>query len=143
MKRAARFGQALVVTAAGFHAQLRATLEADSAGTGVQLSFQPDSLIPIDAWPWHSYDFDFASLGSRRTGRNTNSNASAADTERRRPLPAFQNLEPTSVTFDSDQAVASSARTSSASAVFPCASRLSARPWSAQPFPGNFSRSSR
>ena len=43
--------------------QLRATLEADSAGTGVRLSFQPESLITIHGWPWHSYDFDFASLG--------------------------------------------------------------------------------
>jgi hypothetical protein len=42
---------------------LRATLEADSAGSGMRLSFAPEHLIPIHGWPWHSYDFDFASLG--------------------------------------------------------------------------------
>ena len=47
----------------GAEPELRAALEADSAGTGVRLSFLPDSLILIRAWPWHSYDFDFASLG--------------------------------------------------------------------------------
>ena len=49
--------------ALGVEPELRATLEADSAGTGVRLSFQPDVLIPLRDWPWHSYDFDFASLG--------------------------------------------------------------------------------
>ncbi len=49
--------------ARGAAPELRATLEADSGGAGVRLSFQPDVLIPIEAWPWHSYDFDFASLG--------------------------------------------------------------------------------
>lgn len=47
----------------GAEPELRAVLEADSAGAGVRLSFQPDVLIPIRGWPWHSYDFDFASLG--------------------------------------------------------------------------------
>lgn len=47
----------------GAEPELRATLEADSGGTGVRLSFQPEVLIPIHGWPWHSYDFDFASLG--------------------------------------------------------------------------------
>jgi hypothetical protein len=42
--------------------ELRATLEADPSGAGVRISFQPDSLITVTAWPWHSYDFDFASL---------------------------------------------------------------------------------
>jgi len=41
---------------------LRAALEADSSGAGVRVSFAPDSLLPIRGWPWHSYDFDFASL---------------------------------------------------------------------------------
>jgi hypothetical protein len=49
--------------ARGVEPELRATLEADSAGTGVRLSFQPDVLLPVTGWPWHSYDFDFASLG--------------------------------------------------------------------------------
>ena len=49
--------------ALGAEPELRATLETDSSGTGIRLSFQPDSLIPIHGWPWHSYDFDFASLG--------------------------------------------------------------------------------
>lgn len=41
---------------------LRATLDGDSAGRGVRLSFAPATLVEIRAWPWHSYDFDFASL---------------------------------------------------------------------------------
>jgi hypothetical protein len=41
---------------------LRAALATDSSGAGVRVSFAPDSLLPIRAWPWHSYDFDFASL---------------------------------------------------------------------------------
>ena len=41
---------------------LRATLDTDSSGAGVRVSFAPDSLLPIRGWPWHSYDFDFASL---------------------------------------------------------------------------------
>lgn len=41
---------------------LRATLDTDSSGSGVRVSFSPDSLLPIRGWPWHSYDFDFASL---------------------------------------------------------------------------------
>jgi hypothetical protein len=41
---------------------LRAALETDSTGAGVRVSFAPDSLLPIRGWPWHSYDFDFASL---------------------------------------------------------------------------------
>jgi hypothetical protein len=40
----------------------RATLDTEGDGTGVRVSFLPDSLIVIRAWPWHSYDFDFASL---------------------------------------------------------------------------------
>ena len=42
--------------------RLRGTLGTDSGGTGVRVSFQPESLIVIHRWPWHSYDFDFASL---------------------------------------------------------------------------------
>jgi hypothetical protein len=41
---------------------LRASLDTDTSGFGVRVSFQPDSLLPIHRWPWHSYDFDFASL---------------------------------------------------------------------------------
>jgi hypothetical protein len=41
---------------------LRAALDTDSSGAGVRVSFAPDSLLPIRGWPWHSYDFDFASL---------------------------------------------------------------------------------
>jgi hypothetical protein len=47
----------------GAEPQLRAALEVDSAGTGIRISLLPDSLFPIHGWPWHSYDFDFASLG--------------------------------------------------------------------------------
>lgn len=42
--------------------QLRATLDSETDGSGVRISFQPDQLIPIHHWPWHSFDFDFASL---------------------------------------------------------------------------------
>lgn len=41
---------------------LRAALETDASGAGVRVSFAPDSLLPVRGWPWHSYDFDFASL---------------------------------------------------------------------------------
>lgn len=40
-----------------------ATLEQDSSGRGVRVSFLHDSIVPVSRWPWHSYDFDFASLG--------------------------------------------------------------------------------
>ena len=40
--------------------QSRATLEV--TGSSVRVSFVPDSAVTIRAWPWHSYDFDFASL---------------------------------------------------------------------------------
>ena len=42
--------------------QLRATLETEADGSGVRISFLPDQVIPIRTWPWHSFDFDFASL---------------------------------------------------------------------------------
>jgi hypothetical protein len=42
---------------------LRGTLETDPRGEAIRISFFQDSLIPIGSWPWHSYDFDFASLG--------------------------------------------------------------------------------
>ena len=42
--------------------QLRATLETEADGSGVRLSFLPEQVIPIRTWPWHSFDFDFASL---------------------------------------------------------------------------------
>lgn len=48
--------------ARGTEPRLRAALDTDTSGLGVRVSFQPDSLLPISRWPWHSYDFDFASL---------------------------------------------------------------------------------
>jgi len=47
----------------GLPPQLRATLEANADGTEVNASFAPNRPVKIDRWPWHSYDFDFASLG--------------------------------------------------------------------------------
>jgi hypothetical protein len=42
--------------------QLRATLDVDEKGVAVA-SFLPEKPISLRAWPWHSYDFDFSSLG--------------------------------------------------------------------------------
>jgi hypothetical protein len=42
---------------------LLATLQVDSAGQGLRFSAMPDTVITVAAWPWHSCDFDFASLG--------------------------------------------------------------------------------
>jgi hypothetical protein len=41
----------------------RATLETAPGGGELRVSVLPEKRIPIRAWPWHSYDFDFASLG--------------------------------------------------------------------------------
>src|SRR5690606_30680009 len=38
-------------------------LKASADGSQLEVSFDPDKSIRIDRWPWHSYDFDFASLG--------------------------------------------------------------------------------
>ena len=43
--------------------ELRGTLEATANGTQVKVSFLKDKVVRITHWPWHSYDFDFASLG--------------------------------------------------------------------------------
>jgi hypothetical protein len=37
-------------------------LDTEPDGSGIKVSFQPDQVIPIRNRPWHSYDFDFASL---------------------------------------------------------------------------------
>ena len=42
--------------------ELRATLES-TADSAVRISLDPGRPVAIRAWPWHSYDFDFASLG--------------------------------------------------------------------------------
>lgn len=42
--------------------QPRAWLDSDWKAGGVRVFSAPDSLVRIAAWPWHSYDFDFASL---------------------------------------------------------------------------------
>lgn len=41
---------------------LRATLDVDADGTA-HASFLPEKPIKLRMWPWHSYDFDFSSLG--------------------------------------------------------------------------------
>ncbi len=43
---------------------LQGTLRTDSSAAALRVSFLPDSAIPVRMWPWHSYDFDFASLGA-------------------------------------------------------------------------------
>jgi hypothetical protein len=40
------------------------SLSTDTARRALRVSFLPDSVIPVLTWPWHSYDFDFASLGA-------------------------------------------------------------------------------
>lgn len=42
--------------------QLKAWLDSDRAAGGVRVFYAPDSLIRVARWPWHSYDFDWASL---------------------------------------------------------------------------------
>jgi hypothetical protein len=42
---------------------LKATLESDAQGA-VSISVLPGPPLRISLWPWHSYDFDFASLGA-------------------------------------------------------------------------------
>jgi hypothetical protein len=43
---------------------VQGTLTTDTTGTALRVSFLPDSAVPVRVWPWHSYDFDFASLGA-------------------------------------------------------------------------------
>jgi hypothetical protein len=43
--------------------ELRGTLEANESGTRLKVSFLDGKIVHITHWPWHSYDFDFASLG--------------------------------------------------------------------------------
>jgi hypothetical protein len=44
--------------------QVQGRLTTDTASRAIRVSFLPDSVTPVRAWPWHSYDFDFASLGA-------------------------------------------------------------------------------
>ncbi|MFO0890708.1 MAG: hypothetical protein U0790_16385 [Isosphaeraceae bacterium] len=41
----------------------RVTLETARDADELRVSVLPEKRIPIRAWPWHSYDFDFAGLG--------------------------------------------------------------------------------
>jgi hypothetical protein len=43
--------------------ELQGTLDANRDGTQLEVSFVQGGPVKIDRWPWHSYDFDFASLG--------------------------------------------------------------------------------
>jgi hypothetical protein len=43
---------------------LQGTLTTDPERGALLVSFAPDSAIPVRMWPWHSYDFDLASLGA-------------------------------------------------------------------------------
>lgn len=47
----------------GKHPMLKATLDTDQDGA-VSVSVLPGPPVKISVWPWHSYDFDFASLGA-------------------------------------------------------------------------------
>lgn len=47
----------------GAQPELRATLDASADGSEIKTSFGGSEPLKIDRWPWHSYDFDFASLG--------------------------------------------------------------------------------
>lgn len=42
--------------------QLQGTLEASPDGRELDVSFAANNPVKVDRWPWHSYDFDFASL---------------------------------------------------------------------------------
>lgn len=42
--------------------QLKAWLDSDRSAGGVRVFYAPDTLIRVARWPWHSYDFDWASL---------------------------------------------------------------------------------
>ena len=46
--------------------ELRGTLQANSNGTAVKVSFLDGRTVTITHWPWHSYDFDFAEIGGIR-----------------------------------------------------------------------------
>jgi hypothetical protein len=41
----------------------KATLTANADGTQLEVSFLNGRTVKVQRWPWHSYDFDFASLG--------------------------------------------------------------------------------
>ncbi|HET8624564.1 MAG TPA: hypothetical protein VFM14_13455 [Gemmatimonadales bacterium] len=43
---------------------MQGSLTTDTARRAIRVSFLPDSEIAVGVWPWHSYDFDFASLGA-------------------------------------------------------------------------------
>ena len=47
----------------GVAPELRATLDASADGRTLFVSFNSGKPVTVDRWPWHSYDFDFASLG--------------------------------------------------------------------------------
>jgi hypothetical protein len=47
----------------GKPAEQRATLIANPDGTQLRVSFLNGRTVAVHHWPWHSYDFDFASLG--------------------------------------------------------------------------------
>jgi hypothetical protein len=43
---------------------VQGTLSTDTDRGALLVSFAPDSMVPVHLWPWHSYDFDFASLAA-------------------------------------------------------------------------------
>jgi hypothetical protein len=47
----------------GVPPELKGTLEANHDGTKLDVSFIEGRTVKISRWPWHSYDFDFVSLG--------------------------------------------------------------------------------
>ena len=47
----------------GVAPELRGALEASADGRSLSVSHNQGRPVAVDRWPWHSYDFDFASLG--------------------------------------------------------------------------------
>jgi hypothetical protein len=81
--------------------EARATLETEADGSGVRVSFLPESLIVIRRWPWHSYDFDFASLNltlAHLIAPEAPFSFERADVVYRPPL-SFADLGPVNVRF--------------------------------------------
>jgi hypothetical protein len=78
----------------------RATLEVN--GSAVRVSFMPDTTVTIRGWPWHSYDFDFASLGlvlPHRVDRRAPFRFERLDVPANAKGPVFRDLGEIRATF--------------------------------------------
>lgn len=82
--------------------ELRVTLDTDSSGAGVRVSLDPDVLLPIHRWPWHSYDFDLASLSftlAHLVAPEASFTFERADVTYAETGPPFADLGPVHVRF--------------------------------------------